>query len=359
MQRLKTNTKLLSLTLCSIFLLSCNEEEIATPEKITSVTIKNLSDLLVEYTFKRPANVISINDSIISTQLNAPVKTIRARVGDTVKKGAALIELDCSDERNRLQQAAAQVASSEASAQLSQSNYESGQKLRKQDAISEQEMNRLESEYARSNANQLNAKAAYTLSKNNVNKCTIRAPFNAIVMERNATVGQLAAPGTPMVRLIDSDNLEVSGYLASNEANIIAQSTAIYFQQGDKKFPLRIRALTPAVDSIRRTQEVRLTFKDEKPIAGSSGELIWQHPLPALPTEYLSQRNNRLGVLFADNIANNKAKVAFTAIEDAREGQPAIIKLGSTLNSQTPILIDGRFGVTIEQDVQIVQPTNN
>lgn len=356
MLKLKLKTKLLFTCLpLTLVLSACQEEEILVEDKITQVSTQALESLLVDYVFKRPARAISLNDSVLSTELNAPVAKIYAQVGDFVKQNSPLVALSCGDERNRLKQADAQLKANRASAKLSRLDYERAQQLFEQRTISEQEMNRLNSEHERSQANQSNASASYQLAKSNVSKCIIRAPFDAIVVERTATLGQLARPGTAMVRIIDAANLEVSAYLSNEEAEVIKNSIKPYFSQDQKAYFLNIRAITPAIDSIRRTREIRLTFNDEKPLPGSSGELVWSHPNKALPSEYLSQRDGQLGILFAEK-NDNAYRVGFIAIPNAKEGQPTPLNFSDSLKADTIILIDGRFGVSVGDSIQLTKP---
>jgi hypothetical protein len=65
-----------------------------------------LSKLAIYPESAAPAVVVSLNDSPIASQVDAPVVEILVRVGDTVKAGAVLVKLDCRDfelERARLQ----------------------------------------------------------------------------------------------------------------------------------------------------------------------------------------------------------------------------------------------------------------
>ncbi|ODS23222.1 hypothetical protein AB835_10005 [Candidatus Endobugula sertula] len=338
-----------------ILISSCSQEQEVIEEKIITVSTKALADLLIDYTFHRPARAISLNDAVLSAELNASVEEIYVQVGDVVEKNAPLIKLDCRDEKHRLQQAEAQLAASMAMTKLSQLDYQRTRKLYQKKTTSKQSLDRLNSEHERNQANQRRDNSVYQLRKRNVEKCLIHAPFTAIITERFATIGQFATPSTNMVRLIDTKNMEVSAHLTSHEANMIAYSRPVYFLQDKKKYPLIFRVVTLAVDSIRRTQEVRLRFKNEKPLPGSSGQLVWTHPLPALPSEYLSRRDGKLGVLYA-GVHEQKTVALFKVIEGAKEGQPVLVTMDSHFTEHSPILIDGRFGVNVGEEIQVSTP---
>lgn len=354
--RLPLLAKILLALSLSTLLLACGQEPEIQEEKLTRVTNSNLSELLLEYPFFRPAQVISLHNSILSAELNAPVQKIHAQVGDIVSQGEPLVELNCTDERYRLQQASSQLAAADAASKLSALDYQRAQRLFKQKNISKQELDRLQSEHDRNKANQGSAKAAYQLASNAVEKCLVRAPFNAIVMERQATVGQLASIGAPLIRVIDAERLELSAFLSAQEAAILKNSENYYFLLDGKKYALELRSITPAIDSVRRTQEVRLRFTEAAPLPGSFGELVWLHPQPALPAEYLSQRKGSLGLLYTNQQAN-KTLVAFQVLADAKEGQPYPLDYSAydNLSESTSIIVDGRFGLSIGAEVEVLE----
>ncbi|HET9843294.1 MAG TPA: efflux RND transporter periplasmic adaptor subunit, partial [Gammaproteobacteria bacterium] len=111
--------------------------------------------------------------------------------------------------------------------------------------------------------------------------------------------------------------------------------------------PVKLRTIVQALDDKTHTQEVRLSFESAKPLPGTFGILTWQDSKPYLPAEFISQRNNSLG-LFVNK--NNKAH--FMPIPNALEGQP--IPLTSVIKEN--IIIEGRH--SLEDGVALLL-TNN
>ncbi len=69
------------------------------------VTSQPLAELLKYPIQSAPATVVSLNRSQLSAQLNAQILNIPVRVGEVVRRGAVLVELDCRDAQLALQQA--------------------------------------------------------------------------------------------------------------------------------------------------------------------------------------------------------------------------------------------------------------
>ncbi|NJM31852.1 MAG: hypothetical protein HC848_01875 [Limnobacter sp.] len=218
--------------------------------------------------------------------------------------------------------------------------------------ISKQALEQRQNEHARNQAELKSAAAAVQLASANTGKCTIRAPFTGVVTEKKVAIGQLAMPATAMLRLVDLEIRKSPHTSQPLEVKSLRASSEIYFSQGEKRYPLTIRQITPVVDQQRNTQEARLIFPQEKPLPGSSGELVWRHPEPVLAAEYLSQRQGSLGILLAKS-DKAKTQVDFYPLADAQEGQPVPVTFDERLTPDTRVLTEGRFAVAVGDEVRI------
>ncbi len=348
-------TRLVFLTLTLLLLAACKEEPENIVEKKKYVSTSPLGEILIEHTSHYPARAVSLNNSILSSELSARILEFHVGVGDEVTQGELLVSLDCKDVENQQLQAKARLTASKATAKLSELEYHRGLTLAKKKTISKQSLDQLKGENDRDSANQNEALAAYQIATSNIHKCHIRAPFDAVVVERMASKGQLTAPSSNVIHLTDRHHLEVSARLPSETIASLEQSQSLLFIHNEQHYPLAIRKIVPVIHRVSRTQEVRLFFKQAQPLPGSSGVLAWTQTLKALPPEYLSLRNEQLGVLYA--VAKDKRLlVDFYPIPDAREGQSALVQLNDQLTANTPIIIDGRFGVRSGEEV-FIAPT--
>ena len=101
------------------------------------------------------------------------------------------------------------------------------------------------------------------------------------------------------------------------------------------------------MDSRIRSYEARLTFRSEKAIPGTAGRLSWRLGRGYIPAEFLVRRGNGLGVFI-----NEAGLARFIALEDARFGQPAAVKLAPA----TKIIVKGRFGLQENDKLAISKP---
>jgi RND family efflux transporter MFP subunit len=302
-----------------------------TPVKIT---VKQFSDIATFPEHRAPAVVVPQNDSKINAEVTAKIIHIPVRVGQVVDKGTVLVRLQNADFALILQREEATLKSLEARIELARYQLQRAQALSKQQAVAEELLKQRETELAVLLADQVGQKAALEQAKRSVEKCTVRAPFQAIISEKYAQEGELAAPGTPLLRIIDAEHSEVSAKISTVKVDLTRSVKQFKFLTEKRSYDLTLRAITPSVDPVERTQEVRLEFVSENALPGSAGELYWVDKQAHLPAEYLLRRKSIIGVFV---VKDNRAE--FVALPDAVEGRPARVTFADGLR----VVEKGRF----------------
>jgi len=348
-QLMKTLTLLNSLLGILLFIISSS---IFAKDEPLTVSIKPLSELLISSTLSAPANIISLNHSIISAEITGRALKIYVETGDTVKKGQKLVSLDC---RNyTLAKKQANAALKVAKTQL---NYAKKQLARNQNLVTKGIIPR--DVFEKIEASQLTARADISLKKASIetadlaiSRCLIYAPFAGQITKRMVQKGQLVTPGTPLFKLIQKDSLEISATLSPDDIIKLQKSSLVNFMAGDKNIKAVVRSVIQTIDETTRTQEVRLSIpKDTLLAAGLSGRIEWKSQKPILPAEYILKRDNQLGIMVADDIVEGIGKAKFYPLPNAQEGQPISIDLPSTTN----ILTINRYRTQDGDTIKIVE----
>jgi len=248
------------------------------------------------------------------------------------REGDTLVELDCSDSKLAEQNASARLA-------LARKELRRAKSLRHSRSIPEQDFNQAETELAQ-------ARVAIEKTRLNIERCKITAPFAGVVTSRQAAEGELATPGTPLLRLLDTQRLEVSAQVPTEQASSITFTTPLRFNNGARQYPLKLRSVTPRINTKARNQEVRLSFTDSRSLPGSAGRLQWQSGQPHLPADLLVQREKQVGVFtIQDGTAH------FVAITGAHMGYPA---LAESLPDDAQIIVEGHLGLTNGEAVSVI-----
>jgi RND family efflux transporter MFP subunit len=302
-------------------------------DQTVSVVAKPVHTLAFFPEYRASANVEALNESRLSAQITAVVRDIPVKVGEEVKKGAVLVQLDCHDYELVLQREQAQ-----AKQDLAEYQFQRAKKLTSQQAVAEELLKQRETDLAVLQAEARSQQAAIRQAKRNVDNCVLRAPYDAIVLERLGQVGELASPVSPLLRILDAQQREVSAKLQEQQVDSIRDANQITLEVRGESYPLKLRAITPSIDSRERTQEVRLEFTGQKALPGSAGDIVWRGRQSHLPAELLVRRNNRLG-LFVVEKTQGKTIARFHVVKAAVEGRP----VPSDLPTDALVVTQGRF----------------
>jgi len=332
---------------CLLLLLTCG---IATSAASAAgpVTVKSalLGELAVYPERTAPASVLSLNESTISAEIAANVMEIPVRVGDIAEAGSKLLVLDCADYTLAERRARATVESQDARLGLAAKQLERAKLLEQQQSVAVEAVDVRTSELAVLESDKRIAMANRDMAARNVSRCEVVSPFRGLVTERISAVGEFAAAGTPLLKILDLTAIEVSAQVSSDEVVQIGKAGQIYFSYADQRYPLKLRTVLPAINPSTRNQEVRLEFERDVAITGAAGKLIWSDYRPHIPADLLVNRDGRLGIFI-----NSNGTARFHPLEAAQAGRSTPVDLPA----DTQIIIEGHFSL---QDNAGVQVTN-
>lgn len=300
------------------------------------ITQAKLSDIAIYPKVSIPASAISLNDSKISAEVRANVKSIPVHVGNKVKRNEILVELDNTDFQLNLQRAEVALKGIASRLKLATYQLDQAKTLIKNKAITDELLRQRQADVTTLQAESDAQKVAVKIAKQELEKCTIRAPFDAVVVERLAQVGELANAGTPLIRVVDVSRIEVSAKIQPQDVASLNQASTFTFQTMEDAFSLKLRTLTPVIDPVQRNREARFEFVNKLALPGASGTLVWKQTIPHVPANLIVRRKGVLGV-FTNN--NNTAK--FIRIQNTTEGRPGPVNLPLNTN----IVINGRFAI--------------
>jgi len=327
-----------------LFSLLFNPIVLAETADPVSIGARPFSEIALPDRGAAPASVIALNDSHIAAEVTARVARIHAEVGGVVKAGQSLLELDDTDYRLALAQADAQVSAAQARVALAEQRLQQGLSLRKKQFVSDDAVLELRTGVQAAEADRDVAQAQRAVAVRNVEKCRIAAPFAGVVLERQAQVGALAAPGATLLRLVDLAPPEIEAQIPAAQADALPPANGLVFTSQGRRYPVQLRRLSPVVDAAARTRIARLAFTGPIAPPGSSGILHWEGAGTRLSAELLVKRAEALGVFIVE-----QGHARFKTAPDAQEGRPFIM----TLPPQTLIVTRGQQGLSEGQQVTV------
>ncbi len=148
-------------------------------------------------------------EATVSSRVTGPVAALRVNAGSTVGKGQTLLEIQPEASQGQLSQAQGALAQAEAALALSKRNFERYQALQAENAASELELDmaRMQFDQARGAVEQ--AEGAVQSASTVAGESAVKAPFTARVVETLVEVGDLAAPGRPLIRIESLEDQQI------------------------------------------------------------------------------------------------------------------------------------------------------
>ena len=312
----------------------------------TPASAEPVSALVFYPEFSAHAEVISKQDAFLSAQISAKIEKIHAEVGDQVAAGDTLVELDCAIYQAQLNTQSAALGEIDVQLSLASDQYTRAKRLKEAGNLGEEGLQQRATELEALQARRVVQEQQVKVAQISVDRCVVTAPFAGVVTERAAQLGALAAPGSPLMRLVQLADAELSARVPPTQS--FAENQLLSFDYLNRDYPAQLRVVLPVVDSRQRTQELRLTFPEQLPPPGAAGRLLWQASQPHLPAELLVRRQQgeawNLGVMVAVD-----GTAVFYPTDNAIEGQP----FATDLPQDSMIITDGRLLVREGQAVSL------
>lgn len=147
-----------------------------------------------EATKQLPGKLFPVQQSNVAFQIGGKIQSIPVDIGDEVKEGDILAELDNREILANLNQAKAKY-------QLAEQLLKRFQDLKAQGHISIQELDKAESDF-------LVAKSQLDFYQVKFEQTKILAPFNGLIQSRFLDEGSVINAGLPILEILDSEKVE-------------------------------------------------------------------------------------------------------------------------------------------------------
>lgn len=129
----------------------------------------------------------------LGTPVSGLVQSVQGEVGQRVKKGQLLVSLDATNLRAAEQEIQASQARNRDEEQDAKRNLDRVQELYKRTVISSSELEAAQTRYIRAKTQHQEAAARLQRARKNLQEATVRAPFDAWIIERRVEPGQAVA----------------------------------------------------------------------------------------------------------------------------------------------------------------------
>ncbi|MFT5586331.1 MAG: membrane fusion protein (multidrug efflux system) [Cognaticolwellia sp.] len=254
----------------------------------TRVEVAVLKDSEAQLAVELPATVAARSDAMLAVPSGGFVEGVDINVGDRVSKGKTLARIDSATRRYQLEIADAQAEQAEAEwARIQQLG----------DAVSKQQALNVETQakVARANA---------SMARLQLSRSVVKSPFTGQVVEVFVEAGEVAGPGTPVVRVVQTDRVTLELSVSGQDITQIVPGQVVRFrgQSLPGTFSGTISNISAAADPLTRTFKVEVDVPNPDGILlpGMLGRVNFERELSGsaitLPQDWLITRLDSTGV---------------------------------------------------------------
>ena len=239
---MKLNTKTIKLIgpilLVSVILTSCSDSKslnTADAEVVNVKVEKSKSPESAGY-FSTSGQIEAEQYANISTRMMGYVSKVYVKVGEKVRKGQALIDINNADMEAKKAQAQAGVSQAEAMFLTAEKDLNRYQILFEQKSASQKEFDNVNTQYtiakaqlesARQMQNEVEAILSYT---------NIKAPFSGVITSKSVKVGDMANPGQHLLSIEAPNNFVAMAMVPETNIPYVHQndSVKVYVKSNEK-----------------------------------------------------------------------------------------------------------------------------
>ena len=208
----------------------------------------------------------AVRQSTVSAQIAGRIVELRFDVGDYVKKGDVIVRIDERSATRALEASEAQVLRGRRPrSRNARAQYERSKQLLAQKFISQAALDKAEADYkaAQARVGALVAGAGQAATERSF--ATVVAPYSGVVSARHVELGEMAAPGRPLMTGFDPSTLRVVATVPQAQVAAIQAGGKARIEVPSLGRWVDVKAMTivPAADPRTHTTRVRLELPAE------------------------------------------------------------------------------------------------
>jgi len=190
-------------------------------KKIFPVEVKIADKGNIEQRFEFTGTIDAWKKLNLIPDVGGKISKIFVNIGERVSKGDILSELEQKTFLLRLEQAEAGYAVAEAGFVSAEKNYQRALQLKKEESMSTQQFEQIETGYQSAKAQLKSATASLDLAKWQVDVSVIKAPFSGVITAKYLNEGDMINPQMPgapgIVQLMDLSKLKIQVFASEKE----------------------------------------------------------------------------------------------------------------------------------------------
>jgi RND family efflux transporter MFP subunit len=246
------------------FLSACAQEPVATAVADAAIDLRPRvrSHTVARQPFSDSielnASLYAVESAILVPKSAGRVERVHVRIGDAVKAGSVLLEIDDSDYLQGQKEAEAAKALADVQARQANSALKRLEALHAKGAVTDAQLEDAQAGKELADAQSKRAEAGLQVAENRLSDTRLRAPFDGVVIARNVQRGELMGGPVqqPPIMLADLSQIRAIASISESQLSQIKEGMALEVHVpalGQKRFEAIIERINHAVDPVVRT----------------------------------------------------------------------------------------------------------
>ena len=216
-----------------------------------------------------PALIAGVEESTLSSQMAGKIRQVHVGLGDSFRKGARLVDFDCSEQWAQLETAAAEL-------RAARETHLARMRLQALGAAGELDVTvaAAAAEKARSQVSLRESQLAY---------CRVNAPFDGSVARLRIKPAESVAIGQPLVDVVNTASLKAQMFVPAAWAGWLKTGTplTISLKETGQSYEARISKINARVEGVSQQLEVeaKLGKGEGRLLPGTVGTAVFEPPL--------------------------------------------------------------------------------
>jgi RND family efflux transporter MFP subunit len=214
------------------------------------------------------ALIVAGEESTLSSQMAGKIRHIGVGLGDEFKKGASLIEFDCSEQQAQLDSAAAEH-------RAARETHLARMRLQALGAAGE-----LDVTVAAAAADKTRSQLAFRESQ--LAYCKVHAPFAGNVARLRVKASESVSAGQPLIDLVNSTSLKAQMFVPAAWVSWLRTGTplSIHVKDNGQVFKARISKMNSRVDGVSQQLEIeaRIEKSEGRLLPGTIASAVFEPP---------------------------------------------------------------------------------
>lgn len=271
--------KIISSSLLAVFLIfiSCQNQGAVEDPKVP-VETERVSLGQVEQALVFNGDIKAEFEVNVFSKVPDRIEKYFVEAGDRVTPNSPIAKVTATPYEQAVHQAEAGLAAADAQALNLKTEFQRAERLRREDAMSQQQYDAVKTQYEAVMAQVKQASAALVSARSASDDATVTAPISGIIGKRYLEAGDMAAPGMPVASVVQMNRVKIEA--EATEADLgrltLGQDAELVVRAyPDEVFKGRVSRISPVLDPLTRmaTFEVLVPNRDHRLKPGMFAEL--------------------------------------------------------------------------------------